>query len=147
MSTSGKGGPEPPNRSWDTRKPGDPRVSRDQRSPTSARLPRQVQAPYFPADDEGDRHRTRLVSSSPLKRLEEEEREQQRRQESARFGLRLTIMGLIVLVAFSAVVVRLWSLQVLHSSHYRNAALVFQQQRSEERRVGKECRSRWSPYH
>src|SRR5256885_12231945 len=26
-------------------------------------------------------------------------------------------------------------------------ALVTEQQRSEERRVGKECRSRWSPYH
>ena len=25
--------------------------------------------------------------------------------------------------------------------------LIFQHQRSEERRVGKECRSRWSPYH
>ena len=24
---------------------------------------------------------------------------------------------------------------------------VFEQPRSEERRVGKECRSRWSPYH
>ena len=24
---------------------------------------------------------------------------------------------------------------------------VFRQERSEERRVGKECRSRWSPYH
>ena len=24
---------------------------------------------------------------------------------------------------------------------------IFQQFRSEERRVGKECRSRWSPYH
>ncbi|MGD0983715.1 MAG: penicillin-binding protein 2 [Acidimicrobiales bacterium] len=119
MSASGKGGPEPPDR------PRDPRRSRD---PASARVPRGVQAPYFPADEEGERHRTRIVSSSPLKRLEDEEREQQRRLESARFGLRLTIMGLIVLVAFSAVVVRLWSLQVLHSSHYRNAALVFQQQ-------------------
>ena len=69
-----------------------------------------------------------MVSSSPLKRIEGEEREQQRRQESARYGLRLTVMGLIVLVAFSAVVVRLWSLQVLHSSHYRNAALIYQQQ-------------------
>ncbi|MGO9963112.1 MAG: penicillin-binding protein 2 [Acidimicrobiales bacterium] len=87
-----------------------------------------MQAPYFPADEEGERHRTRIVSSSPLKRLEEEEREQLRRQESARFGLRLTVMGLVVLVAFSAVVVRLWSLQVLHSSHYRNAALVYEQQ-------------------
>ena len=26
-------------------------------------------------------------------------------------------------------------------------ALAFLQKRSEERRVGKECRSRWSPYH
>ena len=25
--------------------------------------------------------------------------------------------------------------------------IIFQQDRSEERRVGKECRSRWSPYH
>jgi penicillin-binding protein 2 len=86
-----------------------------------------VQAPYFPADEETDRHR-RIVSSSPLKRIEEEEREQQRRQESARFGLRLTVMGLVVLVAFSAVVVRLWSLQVLHSSHYRNVAIVYEEQ-------------------
>ena len=88
---------------------------------------RVAQAPYFPADEETDRHR-RIVSSSPLKRIEEEEREQQRRQESARFGLRLTIMGLAVLVAFSAVVVRLWSLQVLHSSHYRGVALVYEEQ-------------------
>ena len=29
------------------------------------------------------------------------------------------------------------------TNNYRNAA----QTRSEERRVGKECRSRWSPYH
>jgi len=35
-------------------------------------------------------------------------------------------MGLIVLAAFSAVVIRLWSLQILHSSHYRNAALIYQ---------------------
>ena len=26
-------------------------------------------------------------------------------------------------------------------------AEVFKEERSEERRVGKECRSRWSPYH
>src|SRR5574341_960137 len=29
----------------------------------------------------------------------------------------------------------------------RLAAIVQQRRRSEERRVGKECRSRWSPYH
>ena len=27
------------------------------------------------------------------------------------------------------------------------AAVPFDERRSEERRVGKECRSRWSPYH
>ena len=26
-------------------------------------------------------------------------------------------------------------------------AILFEAERSEERRVGKECRSRWSPYH
>ena len=29
----------------------------------------------------------------------------------------------------------------------RNTMSLFQSSRSEERRVGKECRSRWSPYH
>ena len=28
-----------------------------------------------------------------------------------------------------------------------NTATIFLDDRSEERRVGKECRSRWSPYH
>ena len=28
-----------------------------------------------------------------------------------------------------------------------SGALLFDAERSEERRVGKECRSRWSPYH
>src|SRR5687767_10290294 len=30
---------------------------------------------------------------------------------------------------------------------FRHAAIFFTRPRSEERRVGKECRSRWSPYH
>jgi len=30
---------------------------------------------------------------------------------------------------------------------YRNDDVSYNQARSEERRVGKECRSRWSPYH
>ena len=32
-------------------------------------------------------------------------------------------------------------------SHLQRAVKVFPTRRSEERRVGKECRSRWSPYH
>ena len=30
---------------------------------------------------------------------------------------------------------------------YKEVATLDEAQRSEERRVGKECRSRWSPYH
>ena len=35
----------------------------------------------------------------------------------------------------------------LNSSHANISYAVFCLKRSEERRVGKECRSRWSPYH
>jgi penicillin-binding protein 2 len=54
--------------------------------------------------------------ASPLKRLEEEEKEQARRSETIRVGLRLTVMGMVVLALFSVTVLRLWSLQVLHHS-------------------------------
>ena len=37
------------------------------------------------------------------------------------------------------------SKRALHSGMYASALAVVV--RSEERRVGKECRSRWSPYH
>src|SRR5258708_39299055 len=36
---------------------------------------------------------------------------------------------------------------MLQRSNRRQVDPVFDQERSEERRVGKECRSRWSPYH
>src|ERR1041385_6774267 len=39
-----------------------------------------------------------------------------------------------------------WALHE-HANHSREDAVLFSIQRSEERRVGKECRSRWSPYH
>ena len=32
-------------------------------------------------------------------------------------------------------------------NRYGNGSIASHQKRSEERRVGKECRSRWSPYH
>ena len=43
--------------------------------------------------------------------------------------------------------------QMNYSGHYSTyasggtAVVLSKQKRSEERRVGKECRSRWSPYH
>lgn len=53
---------------------------------------------------------------SSLKRLEEEEKEQARRRSTVHVGLRLSFMGVIVLGLFSAIIFRLWSLQVLNSS-------------------------------
>jgi penicillin-binding protein 2 len=118
VSRTGGGGPGRPGGAPDRGEP----------PPANQGPQRPPRAPYFPADEDTDRHRTRIVSSSPLKRIEEEEREQLRRQEPARYSLRLTVMGLIVLAAFSAVVVRLWSLQVLHSSHYQTAESIYQDQ-------------------
>src|ERR1041384_7725354 len=34
-----------------------------------------------------------------------------------------------------------------YDDYHKADVLIFQADRSEERRVGKECRSRWSPYH
>ena len=39
------------------------------------------------------------------------------------------------------------SSQLAHESSKMVEAIPMGQPRSEERRVGKECRSRWSPYH
>ena len=38
-------------------------------------------------------------------------------------------------------------IEIEHVSKKIKDALVLDDVRSEERRVGKECRSRWSPYH
>ena len=46
-----------------------------------------------------------------------------------------------------APVVTQWMLHRLGLDLYREAAKPCHLMRSEERRVGKECRSRWSPYH
>src|ERR1035437_1798752 len=40
-----------------------------------------------------------------------------------------------------------WSADCAAHNNYEQINQVMQHYRSEERRVGKECRSRWSPYH
>ena len=43
---------------------------------------------------------------------------------------------------------KLWELMKRrYTKHHENSKLKQDLSRSEERRVGKECRSRWSPYH
>jgi len=52
------------------------------------------------------------------------------------------------LLIISIVIVVAGGVMILFGWHARWAAVVlFLWMRSEERRVGKECRSRWSPYH
>ncbi len=62
------------------------------------------------------------AASSPLKRIDDEEREQQRRSQKVHISLRLTVLGVIILGLFSIMIVRLWSLQVLQSSKYKAEA-------------------------
>jgi len=75
-------------------------------------------APLQVEEDPAERPRQR-ISSSPLKRLEGEEKEIQRRSEPVHLGLRLTVMGIVVLGLFSVMLIRLWSLQVLHGPEAR----------------------------
>src|SRR3712207_9532780 len=42
---------------------------------------------------------------------------------------------------------RAWELEAALEAKGDDAKLALVRERSEERRVGKECRSRWSPYH
>ncbi len=110
MTASGAGGNGP---QWPGGSGGPPGGVGAGRSPTGrAPMPKPALTPNV-EDDTSERPRQR-VSSSPLKRLEGEEKEIQRRSEPVHIGLRLTVMGIVVLGLFSVMLVRLWSLQVLH---------------------------------
>jgi penicillin-binding protein 2 len=101
----------------------DGREGHVRKGPTREGLPRPVSPPRS-LDEEGrpERPKVKSATSSPLKRLEEEEKEQQRRRESVHVSLRLTVMGVVILGLFSVMLVRLWSLQVLQGSKYREVA-------------------------
>ena len=53
-------------------------------------------------------------------------------------------MGVRMLTMLEGVAI---ALESLRSNKVRAALTILGVARSEERRVGKECRSRWSPYH
>jgi len=60
----------------------------------------------------------------------------------AAFGPRLKIVGWLVGGAAALAAFALWFTPAAAPPDLKDPSL-----RSEERRVGKECRSRWSPYH
>ena len=47
---------------------------------------------------------------------------------------------------FEDVALKIWDWAEVGYQEYKSSTLL-KEERSEERRVGKECRSRWSPYH
>lgn len=63
--------------------------------------------------------RQKSLATSPLKRLEDEEKEMKRRSETVHLGLRLSIIGAVVLALFAVVLMRLWSLQVIQGGRYK----------------------------
>src|SRR5579871_7050970 len=68
-------------------------------------------------------------------------------QWKPRARLRWTVAGVLLVLSWAGLVV-LWGTLVEQLLALRQAVLAFDgPDRSEERRVGKECRSRWSPYH
>ena len=70
--------------------------------------------------------------------------------KSIKRGERLTILLIVLfLLGMVLLVARIVSQATFYMSHSHNVKLgyIYDRNRSEERRVGKECRSRWSPYH
>ena len=69
----------------------------------------------------------------------------------AAFAENWAIIVIIVLTAMAIVPwVGLWALNFFNHNIWQEIGATFNRKeikRSEERRVGKECRSRWSPYH
>ena len=63
--------------------------------------------------------------------------------------IKLIVIGLLIALTTPALVPIVSILGDLFVKALKGVApiLVFVDDRSEERRVGKECRSRWSPYH
>ena len=78
--------------------------------------------------------------------------------KQANIKLRYNIVTTLVYIIGIVLIVQLFNLQIVNGEEYRetsNTRLTRESTlkaargniRSEERRVGKECRSRWSPYH
>ena len=66
----------------------------------------------------------------------------------AKVSLKMFVLSAALLVVSLATSARSYDNQLIYNPIEENGMTVGQTvYRSEERRVGKECRSRWSPYH
>ena len=57
------------------------------------------------------------------------------------------VMAMINMLKLQGIILCLVTLITNHNANIAGIAFLLLETRSEERRVGKECRSRWSPYH
>ena len=57
----------------------------------------------------------------------------------------VTVLGTAFILTICSLAARM--LATVHAKHKADQVERARHRRSEERRVGKECRSRWSPYH
>ena len=58
-----------------------------------------------------------------------------------------TLVEILAVIVILALIATPIILNVINDAKKQAAKDSFYENRSEERRVGKECRSRWSPYH
>ena len=68
-------------------------------------------------------------------------------QNTSRPGRFRRLLGGVAIVGALAVAGSIATGHYFHAAQATATAAAAEQARSEERRVGKECRSRWSPYH
>jgi len=90
--------------------------------------------------DASDAERLQAERDAPGRRGEKLERNPERRHRLA--TVFTTVFLVLSILLFAVAVPGTWARRTLLDTD-RYVATV----RSEERRVGKECRSRWSPYH
>ena len=97
---------------------------RTRRAARRRRLPGRLELPPTPGTAEGLRRLGAPQSASALDVLDATERAAQAREPGrARLGLRLSVTAVVVAALFAVLVVRLWSIQVIHAQTARSSTI------------------------